>query len=223
MLEQLVHRSGSLYEKYVLRVPRRSDAPYTTHLPVLIMLGQVRRIERILEFGSGEYSTLAFTDKRIFPYLEALDSYENDETWAEKMRVRLAGNERVRVRYCAARMSDVAECIELDGYQLIFVDDSESWEERTKTIEVITSKEPMATVVIHDYEVKQYRKAAEGFRLKHRFAALTPNTGVLSNERQFSRGPFRRLAKAIREDPAARSITQVDGWYRWIRGKEERL
>ena len=54
-----------------------------THLPVLELMKRVSNIRKILELGSGEYSTRKFLE---FPNLETLYSYEDNEEWFNIMK-----------------------------------------------------------------------------------------------------------------------------------------
>src|SRR5439155_25567212 len=51
------------------RRPSRSRMDYATHLPILVGLSQSLKVKRVLELGSGMYSTLTFLDSNLFPEL----------------------------------------------------------------------------------------------------------------------------------------------------------
>jgi len=145
-----------------------------THLPVLELMKRTN-IKRILELGSGEYSTKKFLE---FPDLERLDSYEDDEIWFDTIRklkdVRLDMNlEKDLVK--------VVGELDLDFYDLIFVDCSKSPEERVAVIKEIVKQHPKAIVVIHDFENKIYQAEAK-FDHKIIYDELVPNTAILWNE-----------------------------------------
>jgi len=102
----------------------RSEQPYATHLPVLIGVASVHRPQRVVEFGSGDFSTLTFLDKAVFPSLLRVESYENNPAWMHQMQAKLADNPRVAYRFFEGRMRDAVSSADLPAADLIFVDDS---------------------------------------------------------------------------------------------------
>ncbi len=223
MLMSVSHRINILLDKFYYRMPTTSVAPYTTHLPVLIMLARTQKVERVLEFGSGMCSTAAFMDRRIFPHLTRLDSYENDEAWAAKVSSLIADDHRVKYHITNGPMSEVAASVLTEGYQAILIDDSQNAVDRAKTITAIARRRPAATVVVHDFDVRAYRVAARPFLRKHRFCALTPNTGVLSNNRNFKVAPYKILERLVRHSEIAQTIHDIQEWGAWIEEQSERL
>ena len=59
---------------------------HASHLPVLIGIGMKSRIRRVLEIGSGPYSTPLFLNLEVFPDLTELVSVEPNAEWAQKAR-----------------------------------------------------------------------------------------------------------------------------------------
>lgn len=154
----------------------RAKADYATHLPILIGLGRVLKIERVLELGTGRYSTPTFLDRSIFPSLVKLTSVENSPDWGPTIL-----DERLDVNLVIGKMASFVGGMGLESYDLIFVDDSETMEDRTATIRAISDRRPRRPiVVIHDFEIEAYQQAAK-FLHRFIFTAFTPQTGVVWN------------------------------------------
>lgn len=71
-----------------------STAPYGTHVPVLMAAIALIKPKRILELGSGFYSTPLFLDKRYCPSVTQLTSIETDASWFEHVRSVLGEDQR---------------------------------------------------------------------------------------------------------------------------------
>jgi predicted O-methyltransferase YrrM len=111
---------------------------YASHLIALKALLATLKPRRILEFGSGLYSTSFFLRSRR---LESLVSVEDDPEWAEQVRAN--GDKRlvVQPRFDGSLMD----------FDLVFIDSGRTVEERTKTIRwVLRQEHPV--VAIHDAE-----------------------------------------------------------------------
>src|ERR1051325_6955780 len=170
-------------KKIFFREIERSSNPYATHIPVLVGLSKLLPFSRVAEFGCGQYSTLTFLNRQVFPHLEKLDSFETDSEWLAKMEEQVGRDSRLDLRHVRGEMSKKAETVEVDSYDLVFIDDSTSSEERAETIRMIASKRARLTVVIvHDFEVKLYQQAAGLFNNRFRCTVLNPNTGILWND-----------------------------------------
>jgi hypothetical protein len=161
-------------------VPMAAE-PVATHLPVLVALARIRKIRRVLEFGSGRYSTLAFLDRTAFPDLEALQSYENNAEWHAKITTMAGGDSRLNLIYVNSPVHEVVHLEPLRTYDLIFIDDSRSVRQRSATIRAVTAGKPPLAVV-HDFQTFAYRRAVHGFNQVFRFNALLPNTGIAWND-----------------------------------------
>jgi hypothetical protein len=154
---------------------------YATHIPVLIGLAKLREIRAVLEFGCGHYSTLTFLNRSAFPHLERLHSIENDEAWSAKIQA-AAQDDRWILNRVNGEISESIPDLDLESFDLILIDDSKTSAQRAATIRAIARKQPQHPwIVIHDYEVGEYREAASGFKYRHRFRAYNPETGVLGN------------------------------------------
>jgi predicted O-methyltransferase YrrM len=162
------------------------DDPYASHLPVLRAIGARVPVRSVLEFGCGPHSTLTFLNRVIFPEVERVLSYEADSDWAYTVRQAAWDDARLHLQVLRASVEDTIRQQDLDGYDLIFIDDQKRVEARARTIRAVASRQPKGLVVVHDFEVAAYQKAARGLASGIVFNALQPYTGVLW------RGPWER-------------------------------
>ena len=58
-----------------------------SHQPALRALAEFMKIDSVIEFGAGLYSTHLFLDLEAFPDLTSLVTFEHKNDWAEKVRV----------------------------------------------------------------------------------------------------------------------------------------
>lgn len=162
--------------------------PYASHTPVLVAIARLLPIRSILECGSGQYSTKLFLDRALFPHLRRLTSFEDDARWAERVRAEVGHDPRVKIIDTGGPVADAVSRLDVRGYDLIFIDDSCSVSARAQTIRAVaTQQPPLACVVIHDFEVLQYRVAASPWKHRRRFDAFRPNTGLLWNDAPLDR------------------------------------
>lgn len=182
------------------RVPPKCGDSYLTHLPVLVAVARSTPIRRVLELGAGFYSTLSFLDRECFPDLDQIDSLENNKEWADKIALESGYDARLRMHAVKEPLANVLDQFDLDSYDLIFVDDALTREERARTIATIAAAKPMRPlVVIHDYDMPVYRKSASCFRSSYRFTALYPNTGVVSNSSILGADLLARVDHVVRK------------------------
>jgi hypothetical protein len=161
--------------------PARARNDYATHVPILIGVARIREIRSVLEFGCGRYSTLTFLNHSAFPDLERVQSVENDASWAETIR-EVTQDQRWRLQLVDGEIAESVSLLDLEAFDLILIDDSKTSAQRKATIRAIASRWPQrAWIVIHDYEVEEYRKAARGFKHRYTFKAYNPQTGLVSN------------------------------------------
>lgn len=149
---------------------------YASHLPFLAWIGtHVRPIKSVLELGAGRYSTPMWLDRGVFPDVERVVCIEQDEVWLPQI-----ADSRLQV----VHMSNVsfAENVDLDAYDLVFIDNGSGAEgegERVHTIQAIMRHPMVPLVVVHDWENERYRQAVEG---RYDWAVLdgaTPQTALL--------------------------------------------
>ena len=187
---------------------------YATHVPILIGLARLRQIRSVLEFGCGYYSTLTFLNRAAFPHLERLQSVENDSSWAETIHEAAKSDKRWTLKLIRREITDSVSTLDLEAFDLVLIDDSKTSTQRSATIRAVAGKQPQrAWIVIHDFEVSEYRRAAADFQQRHTFKAFNPETGVLCNSpNRVNQWKF--LDRTIK----ARSRTlEADQTGKWIR------
>ncbi|MEQ2005887.1 MAG: hypothetical protein ABMA26_03735 [Limisphaerales bacterium] len=199
MLKRLINKFHFLRDRYVLRQPIRAANPYLTHIPILLAVARWRPLTTVLEFGCGDISTRAFLDRRFFPALQRLESYENDAAWAEHLRSSIGNEPRLNLHCVEGAIVSSVDAIDLEQFDLIFIDDSKTGEERSATIRAVAAKRPhRAIVAVHDFECLDYRIASRSFRHRFRFTGLNPNTGLLWNEAAMQTSRLRALDRKLR-------------------------
>jgi predicted O-methyltransferase YrrM len=204
---------NSLLDLFPSKLVERAENPYATHIPILIGLSRLLKVKRVLEFGCGEFSTLAFLDRAIFTDLESLISLENDFLWKEKINALVKDDSRAILELINGSMSKAASQADLSEIDLIFIDDSVSGEQRVETIRKLTSKLSNSRVaVIHDFEYKPYRQAVINVSHQFRFNALNPNTGVVWNQAPINKKHLRKLNELIKQYSSSVSLTDIERW-----------
>jgi hypothetical protein len=174
----------------------RSRNDYATHIPILIGLARSHTIRSVLEFGCGRYSTLTFLNRSAFPNLERLQSIENDASWAEALQDSVK-DDRWNLKLVDGEIADSVSDLDLEKFDLILIDDSKTSTQRAATIRAIANQQPQrAGIVIHDYEVEEYRNAAKGFKQRRAFRDYNPQTGVVCNQVNGNLKPLGQLLKA---------------------------
>jgi methyltransferase family protein len=160
----------------------RAVNDYATHVPILMGLARLREIRSVLEFGCGHFSTHTFLNASAFPHLERLHSIENDDSWAQTIQD-ATNDERWTLQLVNGEISESVSDLDLESFDLILIDDSKTSAQRAATIRAIAAKHPQHPwIVIHDFEIDEYRDAASTFKHRHRFRAYNPETGVLANQ-----------------------------------------
>jgi hypothetical protein len=193
--------------------PRARNA-FATHVPILIGLGRSRKIQRVLEFGCGKYSTLTFLNRSVFPHLEQLHSVENDDSWAAMIQEAAKHDSRWSLQLVSGEIADSVTDLDLEAFDLIMIDDSQTSTQRAATIRTVASRKPQHPwIVIHDFEVEDYRKAAAGFKYRHRFRSYNPETGLVGNQMAEWKGidGIIRSKKRLFEPDAIEKWTRVFG------------
>ncbi len=132
------------------------QSPFATHIPLLKALG--REIETVLELGAGAYSTSLFLDRLWYPRLRQLVSIEQKAEWIVE-----AGNPRHQVHLVPEPIEPFLDTLDLDQFNLIFVDNSDSGLRRCDTLRYVASRCSQSIVVAHDYDIPSYCEAATGF------------------------------------------------------------
>ena len=90
--------------------------------------------------------------------VERVLSIEDSLPWIERLSSHCADS---RHQYIHAS-DGVYKCIpsiDINSFDLIFIDDSKTGPERIKTLESIVARGPKIPLVIHDYQYKGYQRA----------------------------------------------------------------
>ena len=197
-------------------LPLRARNDYATHVPVLIGLAALRRVERVLEFGCGNYSTKMFLNRAAFPDLKELQSVENDGTWAEQLRGVVGRDARCVMNVVSGAISDAVGRFDLESFDLVLIDDSQDASERAATIRAVFAAGTARTwIVVHDYEVFDYQDAAARFKNRFTFKGYNPQTGLVFNSTP--QHDFKALDKLIRTNSARLEPDDLLGWLKLLR------
>ena len=203
------HFAPSRLRVKLFSAPRARNG-YATHVPILIGLARLREIRNVLEFGCGYYSTLTFLNRAAFPHLERLQSVENDASWAETIHEAAKSDERWTLKLIRREIAESVSALDLEAFDLVLIDDSKTSMQRSATIRAVAGKQPQRPwIVIHDFEIEEYRRAAAGFKHRHVFKAFNPETGVLSNHVTH----WKSLDRTIRSN----KMLDPDRTVHWIR------
>jgi predicted O-methyltransferase YrrM len=167
-----------------------TEPHYYSHVPVLKGLAKLLEIRRVLELGSGHFSTGTFLDRECFPNLELLCTVENDWNWYGQIREKYGDDPRfcsvcyggdmvgaVRIVWKGTTVK-----VPVPNYDLIFIDDSVKPNERAATIREVVQRynRRHTVVVIHDFETPAYQKAAKSIPSQYVYSnPPLPSTGVL--------------------------------------------
>ena len=211
-MQQLTTRGWRKIKSVLHPLPPRARNDYATHVPVLIGLAGLRQVERVLELGCGNYSTQTFLNRSVFPHLKELRSLENDPLWARTVGRAVASDPRCTITFTGGPIAAAVAGTDLDYFDLVFVDDSASSEHRAATIRSLSALRPQNPwLLIHDYEVADYQRAASAF--KHRFAFKTynPETAVVSNNNA-PFAEFKALDKRLKANSSQLEPEDVDAW-----------
>lgn len=157
--------------------PRVGD--FDSHLPVLGAIGATVPIRRVIEYGPGLASTPAWLDRKRFPHLERLQSYEDNYGWYARIQDEIPSD----ARWELTLIRPGCFCYEAwptEGMDLAFVDSSTA-DSRVALLVVLRGLVPL--VVIHDYNTPSaYAKAAEHWPNRWVYERVLPSTAVLSDE-----------------------------------------
>ena len=147
-----------------------------SHLPLLKKIANKKHICRVIEFGSGYFSTGCFLDKNIFKYLEILVSFESQKEWYDKVYSRLKEERLVLIHKNEQESLDLS--LQYAPVDLVFVD-GKSGKMRVPT--ALYSKKLSNITVLHDANDNDYKEAISSFRYKYIYKKIKPHTAVLSD------------------------------------------
>jgi hypothetical protein len=156
------------------------NTPLASHLPVLRLIGRTIPVRRVVEYGSGGFSTVEFLNRGTFPHLEILISYEDDGVWYDRLREdpRVANDPRWDLRRVATGRFCMLPLPE--GCDLAFVDSSTA-DSRVALVPLLKNHVPV--LVLHDYDGPwAYRAVAAEWKHCLVYDRATPQTAVLVME-----------------------------------------
>ncbi len=195
----------------------RHPKPFATHLPILAGLPILRPIRKVVEFGSGPFSTGAFLRPEVYPDLERLESYDDDPDWFQRVQQQNIGENKLSLTLVNGPVSGAVAGAGLADADLIFIDDSKTREARAETIKSVCAHLPdNAWVVIHDFEVRQYKKAARLAPHRYAFTTLRPHVGVLWKSNDDSADKLKQLEKKIRNKHREIPIEDLKLWHDYL-------
>jgi len=197
--------------RLVFSKPRaRND--YATHVPILIGLAHLREIRSVLEFGCGYYSTLTFLNRSVFPNVKRLQSVENDASWAETLQEVAGKDDRWVPNVVQGEIADAVPNMDLEAFDLILIDDSKTSTQRAATIRATAGRRPRHPwIVIHDFEVEEYQRAARDFEKRYIFKSYNPQTGLACNH---PASEPRSLNKILKQKSKSLEPDDIPGWLR---------
>jgi hypothetical protein len=193
------------------------EEPYSTHIPVIIGISSLINIKYVLEIGSGIFSTGTFLNNRIFANLSTLESYEDDVNWAETVKSKFGNDSRLHLNVVESPMFISTNNIKTNSFELILIDDSQKESDRAKTISRICKKDlNNAIILIHDFEIAAYRKAAKSLKHYYTFSSFNPCTGVLWNY-GIKQKQLVKISKLIEQNKDIIKTTDINGWLKVFR------
>jgi len=170
--------------------------------------------QRVVEFGSGDFSTLTFLDQAVFPSVLRVESHENNLDWMQQMQAKLAGNPRVAYRFFEGRMRDAVSGADLAAADLIFIDDSPNGWERAHTVkEVARICRERPITIVHDYELPALRVACRKFEHRVEFTTFTPQSCAVWNGNPERKALLESVARRLEENASCLSVTDARGWF----------
>lgn len=142
---------------------------HASHIPILVGIGKKFQIRRVLELGSGNYSTNLFLNRNVFPDLVELVSIERDLEWSR--RVQDLNDTRV--------ILNPDHLLEPSRFDLIFIDSSHTSHRIAALKEYAAKPDITGLIVIHDSENPYYRNPFSLFPNWFDIDAYEPSTAVL--------------------------------------------
>jgi precorrin-6B methylase 2 len=136
-----------------------------------------------------------------------LHSIENDDSWATTIQHAAKDDQRWTLQLVNGEIADAIP--DLESFDLILIDDSKTSTQRAATIRAIARKQPLHPwIVIHDFEVEEYRDAASAFKHCLRLRAYNPETGVVAN----SRLDLRTLSRSLKQNAKSHDPDNIAAW-----------
>jgi hypothetical protein len=188
----------------------------------MVAIASRYRIRSVLELGAGRFSTPTLLNRAAFADLERLDSLENDSEWAKTVKELAGRDPRLDLKLVDGPISAAVANLDFSAYDAVLVDDSTRLEDRVETIKGVAARTGSSTIVlIHDYEVADYRRASARFRNRYAFTAFTPQTGALWNGSLLGRWTMVWLNSRIKFMARRLDPGDVRGWVTSFHGRQK--
>jgi len=141
-----------------------------THVPILRAISHNFCIRTVVEFGCGLFSSKTFLNRKYFPYLKNLYSYEVNQKWIDKIRVVVDNDDRWAPILISKNEEDLnnhkypeADCVFIDG-------------EDGHRLYILENFYDMANLmIIHDSKTKTYNRMTKK-KFRH-YRHFTPPRG----------------------------------------------
>jgi len=148
------------------------------HIPVLRSVAGKIKIKKIIEIGTGVFSLGTFLNKKYFPDLRNVYSYETSNFWMEYMNTKFKDSRwKLKLIGENANAIDIAKSV--SPVDMVFVDGTHNHRLRALT----HLKDMSDLFVLHDSEIDFFKDILEdGF--KYKFICIPPKyrqTAILSN------------------------------------------
>lgn len=214
LLSEFRKAFGAIRKVTRRRLPPRNALDYATHVPILVGLGCSLKIAKILEFGAGFYSTLTFLNRSAFPAVTSVSTIESNSDWLSKVYAAAKDDPRLRMRYVPEPIESILSELDLAEYDLVLVDSSTEAARRAALIRELADRSTgTGLVVVHDFEIDLYKRAAKGFLNRVHYSALNPCTGVLWHaERDGEKRTLKGIRRIISRQAEALAPDDIESW-----------
>lgn len=187
-----------------------------SHIPVIVLMSLLFPVRKVLECGSGLISTLVFCDTKIYSEIEQFDSLENGSlNYANNVCASMGSHKSgYKLHYSFVKMTKFVNNFDINLYDLVLLDDSDSLEDRAATIYNVTKKANRPIILIHDFEQKLYQQAVQSEFRKFVFDTVEPFTAVLwkkESELVESKDEFIRKVFTSFKELIAREMERYQG------------
>ena len=184
--------------------PRASlrEFRHGNHIPILRAIEKIKTIKRVVEFGCGEYSTKTFLDRKHFPALKLLASYETDITWYSKIGSKFE-DQRFVLHFIPDSLSALPRLPD-NSFDLMFVDGLH--EHRQYIVENLSNVAPLC--VLHDSDC--YPISPDIYKYRWTYTPPYPNR---SNVQILSETTV--LSKSIDVSLLASHVIWEEDYFNW--------
>ena len=199
--------------------------PSSSHQPVLAAIAQLFPIKRVLELGSGEFSTAAFLNRKLFPHVEHVLSIETNPGWKQHVERFIGPDSRLQIALVDGDIRKNAANFDYQAFDLVFVDSGTTPIERATMIEEVAKRHHASNLVVcHDFEKAVYQEAATAFPNRLCFDALRPYTAVFWKHGRMDNvtlAKLKRLKRLIARHAGKTEPDEIDAWIEIVAGRRQ--